>query len=275
MSSPVKPVAPKTTMSWSRAGLSAGKGRSWGRIGAPILAHPTVPGTGWSRPASQPHENSGAGPPSAAASSRRSRSAAIVAAGVVADPSAGPTRRRRDRPHHLRGLRRARSWYVDAHRRPGRPLRVGRQGLDDAATRGADALSGQDDSSSGSGSTSAPQPGAERSAPQDAVANGATGTNTQEAGVDEPDVAKTDGRIVVRLLDGRRLVITDVTGTAPREVADWRLPGRRLRRRAAARRRPRPARRRQAASRSTGGRAAASVRGGVRQGDDAAARHPS
>ena len=31
------------------------------------------------------------------------------------------------------------------------------------------------------------------------VANGETGTNTQEAGVDEPDVAKTDGRIVVRL----------------------------------------------------------------------------
>ena len=59
----------------------------------------------------------------------------------------------------------------------------------------------------------------------DAVSNGPTGTNTQEAGIDEPDVAKTDGRIVVRLQDGHRLVVTDVTGNEPRELADWRLPG--------------------------------------------------
>src|SRR4051794_35596498 len=57
-----------------------------------------------------------------------------------------------------------------------------------------------------------------------AVANGSTGTNTQEVDVDEPDVAKTDGRVVVRLVGGRRLVVTDVTGSAPRELADWRLP---------------------------------------------------
>jgi uncharacterized secreted protein with C-terminal beta-propeller domain len=57
-----------------------------------------------------------------------------------------------------------------------------------------------------------------------AVSNGATGTNTQEADVDEPDVAKTNGRIVVRVQDGRRLVVTDVTGTEPRELADWQLP---------------------------------------------------
>ena len=56
------------------------------------------------------------------------------------------------------------------------------------------------------------------------VGNGATGTNTQEAGVDEPDVAKTDGRIVVRLQENSRLVITDVRGDEPREIADWRLP---------------------------------------------------
>lgn len=61
--------------------------------------------------------------------------------------------------------------------------------------------------------------------PDDAVSNGPTGTNTQEADVDEPDIAKTDGRIVVRLQDGRRLVVTDVTGDEPREIADWRLPG--------------------------------------------------
>ena len=69
--------------------------------------------------------------------------------------------------------------------------------------------------------------------------NGATGTNTQEAEVDEPDVAKTDGRLVVRLQDGRRLVVTDVTGDEPRELADWRAARHGVRRRPAARRRPR------------------------------------
>jgi len=57
-----------------------------------------------------------------------------------------------------------------------------------------------------------------------AVTNGPTGTNTQESDVDEPDVAKTDGRIVVRVQNGQRLVVTDVTGVEPRQLADWRLP---------------------------------------------------
>jgi hypothetical protein len=57
------------------------------------------------------------------------------------------------------------------------------------------------------------------------VASSETGTNTQEVGVDEPDVAKTDGRLVVRLLDGRRLLLTDVTGSEPRQVSEWRVPG--------------------------------------------------
>ena len=56
------------------------------------------------------------------------------------------------------------------------------------------------------------------------VENGATGTNIQEAGVDEPDVAKTDGQIVVRL-QGQMIVITDVSGEAPRKLATWSLPG--------------------------------------------------
>jgi hypothetical protein len=58
----------------------------------------------------------------------------------------------------------------------------------------------------------------------DGVANGETGTNTQEAGVDEPDVAKTDGRIVVRLKNNQRLLVTDVSGSTPRDLADWRIP---------------------------------------------------
>jgi uncharacterized secreted protein with C-terminal beta-propeller domain len=55
------------------------------------------------------------------------------------------------------------------------------------------------------------------------VANGPTGTNVQEAGVDEPDVAKTDGRLVVQLQDERRIVVTDVTGP-PRQLSEWPLP---------------------------------------------------
>lgn len=57
-----------------------------------------------------------------------------------------------------------------------------------------------------------------------AVGNGPTGTNVQEAGVDEPDVAKTDGSLLVRVL-GRRLVVVDVSGERPRELSRIRLPG--------------------------------------------------
>lgn len=57
-----------------------------------------------------------------------------------------------------------------------------------------------------------------------AVGNDPTGTNVQEAGVDEPDVAKTDGSLLVRVL-GRRLVVVDVSGDHPRELSRIRLPG--------------------------------------------------
>ena len=61
--------------------------------------------------------------------------------------------------------------------------------------------------------------------PADAVGTGATGTTTQEAGVDEPDVAKTDGRVVVRLdQQQRRVLVTDVSGPRPRELSSWSLP---------------------------------------------------
>lgn len=58
----------------------------------------------------------------------------------------------------------------------------------------------------------------------DARSSSATGTNTQEANVDEPDVAKTDGRRVVRLVGQRTVVIDDVTGAAPRELGRVSLP---------------------------------------------------
>ncbi len=61
--------------------------------------------------------------------------------------------------------------------------------------------------------------------PADAVGTGPTGTTTQETGVDEPDVAKTDGRLVVRLdQQQRRVLVTDVSGPRPRELSAWTLP---------------------------------------------------
>lgn len=62
--------------------------------------------------------------------------------------------------------------------------------------------------------------------PDQARTGSATGTNTQEAEVDEPDVAKTDGRIVVHLVNQRRVEINDVSGAAPRLLSSYRLPAR-------------------------------------------------
>ncbi|QWC84139.1 beta-propeller domain-containing protein [Nocardioidaceae bacterium] len=57
----------------------------------------------------------------------------------------------------------------------------------------------------------------------DAVGSGETGTNVQEAGVDEPDVAKTDAAYVYQVVE-QALVVTDVTGDAPEQVARFALP---------------------------------------------------
>jgi uncharacterized secreted protein with C-terminal beta-propeller domain len=51
--------------------------------------------------------------------------------------------------------------------------------------------------------------------PPDAVGNSPTGTNVQERGVDEPDVAKVDGSSVYALTGGR-LTVVDTTGSKPR-----------------------------------------------------------
>lgn len=50
-----------------------------------------------------------------------------------------------------------------------------------------------------------------------------SGTNVQEAGVDEPDTVKTDGERIISILDGR-LRIVDVTGPAPALVSTTDLP---------------------------------------------------
>jgi uncharacterized secreted protein with C-terminal beta-propeller domain len=63
----------------------------------------------------------------------------------------------------------------------------------------------------------------ERATSDAAVSSSPTGTNVQEAGVDEPDAAKTDGHVVVRISHGD-LVVTDVIG-APHRLASFPLPG--------------------------------------------------
>lgn len=53
--------------------------------------------------------------------------------------------------------------------------------------------------------------------------NSATGTNVQEAGVDEPDTVKTDGSLLAVVRDDR-LTTYDVTGTATRRLGSLVLP---------------------------------------------------
>lgn len=65
---------------------------------------------------------------------------------------------------------------------------------------------------------------AQATAPDASVSSSETGTNVQEAGVDEPDRAKTADGLVVHVREGRTLVVTDVTGSSPREVGTLRLP---------------------------------------------------
>ena len=58
----------------------------------------------------------------------------------------------------------------------------------------------------------------------DGATNNETGTNVQEAGVDEPDVVKTDGEILVRVQDDE-LTAYDVTGDEPAWLDTIDLPG--------------------------------------------------
>jgi Beta propeller domain len=74
--------------------------------------------------------------------------------------------------------------------------------------------------------TGGPVPLSRDEAATPAVGTSQTGTNVQEADVDESDVAKTDGHLVVQV-DGRELVVTDVEGD-PHELSRTPLPGPRL-----------------------------------------------
>lgn len=103
-----------------------------------------------------------------------------------------------------------RQWYVDAALPHVGPWGFGGQSA--MFAEGADGV--RLDSVTSSGQT------------RDAVGSSDTGTNVQEAGVDEPDIAKTNGEILVRVIGQRSLEITDVSGAAPRLLSRIRLPGR-------------------------------------------------
>ncbi len=61
------------------------------------------------------------------------------------------------------------------------------------------------------------------SAPDAAVGNGATGTNLQEAGVDEADIAKIDATRVLSLVNGK-LTVVDASGRKPKLASTFTFP---------------------------------------------------
>ena len=64
---------------------------------------------------------------------------------------------------------------------------------------------------------------AQRAGQPEEATSSDTGTNVQEAGVDEPDVVKTDGSLLVRVVDDTTLVVYDVTGAEPVRVGSLPL----------------------------------------------------
>ncbi|MDX6286518.1 MAG: hypothetical protein QOG53_2003 [Frankiales bacterium] len=76
-----------------------------------------------------------------------------------------------------------------------------------------------------SASALAPQASPGKAAADNAVGSSATGTNVQEAGVDEPDQVKTDGRHIVGITQGRGLWIAELHNHTPRVVGRLALDG--------------------------------------------------
>jgi uncharacterized secreted protein with C-terminal beta-propeller domain len=106
-----------------------------------------------------------------------------------------------------------RNWYVDEARR-----QVGPYGWDGGNDGRVYAM---EDSLGGMAEKSAPA--TPSSGIDTGVGSSGTGTNTQEAGVDEPDVAKTNGTLLVRVLEGS-VIVSDVTGDQPRALSSYDLP---------------------------------------------------
>ncbi len=150
--------------------------------------------------------------------------AMLLTAALLASPAAAPAAAKRVKPSALPAfasctslLRYARRNARQTGGRTGVPTRAG--------VVMPQVLSGpvQTDAALPAGAPNAAAP-----APSAAEAKNSapdfSSTNVQEAGVDEPDIVKTDGRTVYAIADGR-LHALDVTGAVPRLIATLKLDG--------------------------------------------------
>ena len=107
------------------------------------------------------------------------------------------------------------AWYVDRG-----VDRVTPWGWEDQRLYGAEDGGGLDVPTTGS-ADSAPEP----LAPQvKGATSSATGTNVQESGVDEPDLVKTDGALLVRVEDDRLVTLGRQRDAHPVRLATLDLP---------------------------------------------------
>lgn len=113
-----------------------------------------------------------------------------------------------------------RAWFADAALPTIGPYGFGSAGID----LGMAGMPERAVASDAGGAEAAAASGLDSALSGDAVGPGATGTNVQEAGVDEPDLVKSDGsRLVV--VRQERLHVLDITGDEPRELGSLTLPG--------------------------------------------------
>jgi Beta propeller domain len=103
--------------------------------------------------------------------------------------------------------------YARRHVPPPRPVRAPR-----LPPRRDFPSGGGNDGGSGTSPVTAPAP------ESDAVGGDSSSTNIQEAGVDEPDIVKSDGTNVFALTDGR-LTAVDARSPAPRRLSSVKIGG--------------------------------------------------
>lgn len=150
---------------------------------------------------------------------------ATTTAVVVTGPLAAPAGAEALKP--FTGCDQLRTWYVDRAVREVGPYGWGGGPIyayDDLMRGSTVPLNGTTDARAPLASVAGSATGAGKS-----QASSETGTNVQEAGVDEPDIAKTDGKRVVRIVtndqNGRSsVVVSDVTGDRPVELGRLPLP---------------------------------------------------
>ncbi len=147
--------------------------------------------------------------------------AALIAAALLALPATAPAAKRAVKPSALPAFPSCKSLLGYARRnarrtggRTGVPTRAG-------VAVAQPLMTPVQTDSAGAPLAAAPAPAAAES--KGGVPDFSS-TNVQEAGVDEPDIVKTDGRIVYAIADGK-LHALDVTGAAPRIVGTLALDG--------------------------------------------------